>query len=75
MVLCGTLVDADIPHRDKMREAIIKHWKKSFEELKTELSVSLHFLSFLYLTLINRNPAEKSVSRQTFGQTGIWRRF
>jgi hypothetical protein len=75
MVLCRTLVDADIPHCDKMREAIINQWKQSFEELKTELSVSLHLLSLLYLTLINRNPAEKSVSWWTFGQTGIWHRF
>jgi hypothetical protein len=75
MVLCRTLVDADIPHCDKMREAIINHWKKSFEELKMELSISLHFLSLLYLTLINRNPAEKSVSQWTFGQTGIWWHF
>jgi len=44
MVLRETLVDADIPHRDKMREAIIYHWKKSFEELKVDLSVSLRVL-------------------------------
>src|SRR6267142_112286 len=47
MVLCKTLVDADIPHRDKMREAIIYHWKKSFEELKVDLSVCLPVLSSL----------------------------
>lgn len=72
MVLCGTLVDADIPYCDKMREAIINQWKQSFEELKTELSVSLHLLSLLYLTLINRNPVEKSVSWWFLALTAHW---
>jgi hypothetical protein len=39
MVLRGTLVEADIPHRDKMREAVINQWKTSFEALKLDLSV------------------------------------
>jgi len=47
MVLRETLVDADIPYCDKMREAIVYHWKKSFEELKADLSVSLPVLSSL----------------------------
>ena len=42
MILRETLVDADIPRRDKMREAIITHWRTSFEELKLELSVGLN---------------------------------
>jgi hypothetical protein len=41
LLLRESLVDADIPRRDKMREAILKHWRKSYEELKVELSVSL----------------------------------
>jgi porphobilinogen deaminase len=40
MVLREGLVDTDIPHRDKMREAIVCHWRKSFEDLKLDLSVS-----------------------------------
>jgi hypothetical protein len=40
MVLRETLVDADIPRRDKMRETVLSHWQKSFEDLKVELSVS-----------------------------------
>jgi hypothetical protein len=41
------MVDADIPHRDKVREAIIHLWKESFEILKAELSVSLCVLRSL----------------------------
>lgn len=41
MLLRESLVDADIPCRDKMRKAILKHWRNSFEELKQDLSVSL----------------------------------
>jgi hypothetical protein len=43
MVLRETLVDADIPCRDKMREAIISRWRKLFEELKDDLSVSYYY--------------------------------
>jgi hypothetical protein len=50
MVLCGTLVDADIPRRDKMREAIINQWRGSFEQLKSELSVRMKFCRFALLT-------------------------
>lgn len=51
MVLCGTLIDTDIPRRDKIREAIISRWKESFEELKVELSVSLRVLPSLYANI------------------------
>ena len=47
MVLRDTLVDINIPHHDKMREAIMYHWRKSFGELKVALSVSLPVLSLL----------------------------
>jgi hypothetical protein len=39
MVLHGSLVEADIPHHDKMREAVITQWQTLFEALKLELSV------------------------------------
>jgi len=48
MVLQETLIDTDIPHHDKMRETIVNHWWKSFEDLKLELSVSQIFFSPLY---------------------------
>ncbi|KAI9433687.1 hypothetical protein BJY52DRAFT_1198561 [Lactarius psammicola] len=46
MLLCETLVDADISHRDKMREVIISLWQKSFETLKLDLSHSSGQISF-----------------------------
>jgi hypothetical protein len=48
MVLRESLVDADIPRRDKMREAIIGAWQKSFTQLKLDLSVSCSFFSSHY---------------------------
>jgi hypothetical protein len=54
MVLCETLVDADIPRRDKMREAIISRWRDSFGQLKLNISVGIwvyaytHFVFSLY---------------------------
>jgi hypothetical protein len=60
MVLRESLVDADIPHRDKVRESVICRWKEAFGVLKGQLSVSLcafHVPSML--TLINRNPVER----------------
>jgi hypothetical protein len=48
MVLRESLVDADIPRRDKMREAIIGAWQKSFTQLKLDLSVSFSFFSSHY---------------------------
>lgn len=49
MVLCETLVDADIPCRDKMREAIISRWRDSFGQLKLDLSVGIYILSFRFI--------------------------
>lgn len=49
MILRKSLTEKDIPHRDKMREAIIYRWKMSFEELKGELLVSLYALLFIFL--------------------------
>jgi hypothetical protein len=45
MVLHKSLVDADIPGCDKVREAIISYWKVLFEELKHELSVGFNSFS------------------------------
>ena len=49
MVLCETLIDTDIPHRNKMREAIISQWWDSFGRLKLDLSVGIHILSFHFI--------------------------
>lgn len=49
MVLCGTLVDGDIPGRDKTREAIITQWRDSFGQLKLNLSVGICILSFRFI--------------------------
>ena len=70
MVLRESLSDADIPHRDKVREAIINHWQKSFEDVRRDLSVSLNiFVSNSYkLTLINSSLKGGSVLLQTFGE-------
>jgi hypothetical protein len=42
MILRETLVDDDIPGRDKMREGVINHWRISFKSLKLDLSVGLN---------------------------------
>ena len=49
MVLCGTLLDVDIPRRDKMREIIISRWRDAFGQLKSDLSASIRFLSFCFI--------------------------
>ncbi|KAN0135285.1 hypothetical protein V8E53_006850, partial [Lactarius tabidus] len=41
MILRETLVNADIPGRNKMREAVLNQWRTSFEELKLELSANI----------------------------------
>jgi hypothetical protein len=54
MVLCDTLIDADISRHDKMREVIIGQWQDSFGKLKLDLSVGIwvyahtHFVFPLY---------------------------
>jgi len=69
MVLRETLTDADIPHRDKVREAIICHWRTSFEDLKLQLSVSLIYIfPPYYLTFVVRKPVAESVLLRTVGQ-------
>jgi hypothetical protein len=50
MILRESLVDTDIPRRDKMREAVISHWQDSFEVLKLDLSVYMDFFfSFRFI--------------------------
>ena len=39
MVLRDELTSADIPHRDKMKDAIVSQWATSFETLIDELAV------------------------------------
>ncbi|KAI0286321.1 hypothetical protein BC826DRAFT_1121221 [Russula brevipes] len=46
MVLCRTLIDANIPRHNKIREAIIAQWRVSFEQLKSDLSKSCGRISF-----------------------------
>jgi hypothetical protein len=40
MLLRESLTDKDIPHRDKLREGIIKQFEKQFARLKIHLLVS-----------------------------------
>ena len=74
MVLRESLVDDDIPRRDKMRETVINHWRMSFEGLRSDLSVSfsVFFFELYKLTLINSNLKDESVSRPMFGQAPIY---
>jgi hypothetical protein len=73
MILRENLIDIHIPRRDKMREAILGQWQKSFEVLKHALSVSSVFcLVFLHqLTSIDSNPAAESASLRMVGQARI----
>jgi hypothetical protein len=48
VILRDGLANTDIPRRDKMRESVISQWRISFEQLKSDLSVSIeNFLSAL----------------------------
>jgi len=40
MVLWESLMDSDIPHCNKLGEAIIHQWRELFEGIKLKLSVS-----------------------------------
>jgi len=44
MVLQESLINTDIPHYDKMRDAIISRWWKTFEDLRDDLSMRLNDL-------------------------------
>jgi hypothetical protein len=44
MILWETLIDADIPGRNKMRKAVLNQWQMLFEELKLKLLASLNVL-------------------------------
>lgn len=67
MVLRETLIDADIPGRDKMREAIISQWRNSFEGLKLDLSVGF---STCFLTLLTNTNQQCSCGRISFTVDG-----
>ena len=51
LLLClrETLQDNEIPHRTRIRQAVLEAWAESFHELKEELAVSaaihLHLIS------------------------------
>jgi len=53
MVLCESLADTDIPRRDRMREAVISQWRDSFEQLISDLSVSIGMLSLCFIDFIS----------------------
>jgi hypothetical protein len=74
MILRKTLVEADIPRHDKMREAVLSHWKRSFKNLKLKLSVRLNASvpPFNQLTPIKSALVGISDSQWTFGQVQIW---
>jgi hypothetical protein len=65
------LRDRDIPHRTKIREAIIVAWKEYFASLKLELAVNECYLSFSnYSHYAHFRPLSgKSVSRVIYGPT------
>jgi hypothetical protein len=42
LLLRGDLKESDIPKRTKIRELVIKSWKRYMEVLKVDLAVSLH---------------------------------
>lgn len=76
MVLRESLVDADIPRRDKMKEAIMGGWQRSFKELKSELAVSLNLLLLaILLTSVHSALLGKSVLLRMPGPTRIWLRI
>jgi hypothetical protein len=49
MVLRETLVEADIPRCDRIRETVISLWRDSFQQLKSDLSVGRGILSFHFI--------------------------
>jgi hypothetical protein len=53
------LRDKDIPHRTKIREAIIVAWKEYFASLKLELAVCATFLVLILITIDYRLRLEK----------------
>lgn len=38
------LIDGDIPHRTKIRAAIVEHWRLQFSQLKMEIKVDKSLL-------------------------------
>lgn len=54
LILREDLREEDIPHRDKIRSAIMKAWHAYYKVLKDELQVSLvHFFSKYILKFVN----------------------
>ncbi len=49
MVLCENLINANIPHCSKIREAVISQWWDLFEQLKLDLFMSIGIYSFCFV--------------------------
>jgi hypothetical protein len=70
LLLQGDLEEKDIPHRTKVREAIITAWKSWFVGLKGDLAVRVTRLYWCTVTdLIFRKQLDKSASLQMYGLT------
>lgn len=78
LLLRADLQDKDIPHRTKIREAIVTAWKTWFTSLKRELAVSLTLISWNTMGTdhIFRKLPDESALLLTFGLTvtaaGTW---
>jgi hypothetical protein len=70
LLLRGDLEEKDIPHRTKVREAIITAWKSWFVGLKADLAVRVTRLYWCTVTdLIFRKQLDKSASLRMYGLT------
>ena len=70
LLLREDLQEKDIPHRTKVREAIITAWKLWFIGLKGDLAVHITRLYWSTVTdLIFRKQLEKSASLWIYGPT------
>jgi hypothetical protein len=67
MLLHPGLQDDDIPHRDKLREAIIDEWFKWFDGLKQELEVC-HMSQVCVWLLTNSFDSERSRPDQLYSR-------
>jgi hypothetical protein len=65
------LQEKDIPHRTKIREAIITAWKSWFTDLKHDLAVCIDnlFLEYYATDLTFRRQLDKSALLPMFGPT------
>lgn len=75
MLLNEGLQDDDIPHRDKVREAIVGKWHEWFEELKQELDVRPESVFATHELILNRTHQAGSASQPMSGPLRIYPRF